>query len=381
MLPVAIILFAATAAQGLGQALGQHFQADAVNIGVATGAAAPDLRLTDQAGRKRNIASLMGEHGLVLVFFRSADWCIFCKGQLTQLQRDLPLLQRAGLGLAAISYDSSGVLKDFATRRGITFPLLSDHDSTVIRAYGVQDRKYHEGSQVYDESAEIPVYGIAYSAVFVLDRSRKVKWRFAAETEQLRLTGATILERGAGLVTRAARSDLDGGKVQIQLTASNAALGLGQRSILGVELKIPPGVHVYGPQVGKEYHGLDWQMESSSCATVGEADFPGSSLKLMAFDTQQLPVYEGTVRITRELIIPPSIQPNNAAVFNLFRANCLKDASKLAVAGTLQFQACDDVQCFPPRSVPLHWEFEFIPPDRKRVPVELWRVFEQRDQP
>lgn len=101
----------------------------------------------------------------------------------------------------------------------------------------------------------------------------------------------------------------------------------------------------------------------------------------MAFDTQQLPVYQGSVRITRELIIPPSIQPNNTAVFNLFRTTCLKDASKLAVVGTLQFQACDDVQCFPPRSVPMHWEFKFIPPDRKRVPVELWRVFESRDQP
>lgn len=182
----------------------------------------------------------MGEHGLVLVFFRSADWCIFCKGQLAQLQRDLPILQRAGLGLAGISYDSPGVLKDFATRLGITFPLLSDHDSGVIRAYGVLDRKYHEGSQIYDESAEIPVYGISYSAVFVLDRSRKVKWRFAAETEQLRLTGAAILERGVGLVTRAVRSEVDGGKVQIELTASNAGLGLGQRSILGVESKIPP---------------------------------------------------------------------------------------------------------------------------------------------
>ena len=196
VLSLAGLLLVATAATRLGQTLGQSFQEDALSLGVTTGARAPDLRLTDQAGVKRSLASLMGEHGLVLVFFRSADWCIFCKGQLAQLHRDLPVLQRAGLGLAAISYDSPGVLKDFATRLGITFPLLSDHDSAVIRAYGVLDRKYYEGSQVYDESAEIPVYGISYSAVFVLDRSRKVKWRFAAETEQLRLTGAAILERG-----------------------------------------------------------------------------------------------------------------------------------------------------------------------------------------
>lgn len=378
---LAFVGLAALAATGFGQDAGLHFMEDASSIGLAGGETAPNFRLTDQAGRKRDIASLMREHGLVLVFFRSADWCIYCKGQLSQLQHDLPLLHQAGLGLAGISYDSPAVLKDFATRRGITFPLLSDHESTAIRAYRVMDRKYHEGSQVYDESAEIPVYGISYSAVFVLDRFRRVRWRFAAETEQLRLTGAAILERGTGLVTRATRSEVEGGKVQLQLTSSNASLGLGQRSILGVELKIPAGLHVYGPSIGKEYRGLEWRMESSSCATIGAADFPSPSLKQMAFDTNRLPIYEGTVRITRELIVPPSIRPDDNSVFASFRANCLTDGSKLAVGGVLQFQACDDAQCFPPLSLPVHWEFELTPPDRKRVPVELWRVFEVRDQP
>ena len=65
---------------------------------------------------------------------------MFCKGQLVQLQRDLPVLKKAGLGLAAISYDSPAVLADFATRQDITFPLLSDQDSRVIGEFGVLDR-------------------------------------------------------------------------------------------------------------------------------------------------------------------------------------------------------------------------------------------------
>ena len=53
-----------------------------------------------------------------------------------ELQGRLETLKREGLGLVAVSYDPVPVLADFATRRGITFPLLSDNGSAVITRYG-----------------------------------------------------------------------------------------------------------------------------------------------------------------------------------------------------------------------------------------------------
>jgi hypothetical protein len=47
---------------------------DASNIGLPAGAAAPEIGLKDQNGRERDRGSLTGPRGLVLVFFRSADW-------------------------------------------------------------------------------------------------------------------------------------------------------------------------------------------------------------------------------------------------------------------------------------------------------------------
>jgi hypothetical protein len=47
---------------------------DAVAMGIPAGAKAPGFELPDQSGRKRSLASLMDRRGLVLVFFRSADW-------------------------------------------------------------------------------------------------------------------------------------------------------------------------------------------------------------------------------------------------------------------------------------------------------------------
>jgi hypothetical protein len=54
-----------------GQLQGLH---DAIQIGPAAGATAPEFSLVDQFGQRRTMESLMGPQGVVLVFFRSADW-------------------------------------------------------------------------------------------------------------------------------------------------------------------------------------------------------------------------------------------------------------------------------------------------------------------
>jgi len=39
-----------------------------------------------QFGREQTLETLKGSKGTVLLFYRSADWCPYCKGQLIQLQ-------------------------------------------------------------------------------------------------------------------------------------------------------------------------------------------------------------------------------------------------------------------------------------------------------
>jgi hypothetical protein len=47
---------------------------DVRNVGPQVGSTVPAFVLPDQRGQTRTLASLMGPKGLVLVFFRSADW-------------------------------------------------------------------------------------------------------------------------------------------------------------------------------------------------------------------------------------------------------------------------------------------------------------------
>jgi cytochrome oxidase Cu insertion factor (SCO1/SenC/PrrC family) len=47
---------------------------DVQKLGPHVGERVPDFTLTDQGGRSHTLTSLTGARGLMLVFFRSADW-------------------------------------------------------------------------------------------------------------------------------------------------------------------------------------------------------------------------------------------------------------------------------------------------------------------
>jgi peroxiredoxin len=53
------------------------------------------------------------------------------------LEQSRVTLERNGLWIAAVSYDSQETLQAFAKEHGVEFPLLSDRDSSVIRRFGI----------------------------------------------------------------------------------------------------------------------------------------------------------------------------------------------------------------------------------------------------
>ena len=114
---------------------------DVQKLGPQTGAKVPDFTLADQHGQPRSLQSLMGPNGLMLVFSRSADWCPYCKTQFAELQTRSAGLKKAGVGVAAITYDLVTVLANFSERRGIT-PMLSDPGSATIKRTASSTRRF-----------------------------------------------------------------------------------------------------------------------------------------------------------------------------------------------------------------------------------------------
>lgn len=116
-------------------------------IGPIVGTAAPSLEGTVIVTPEGAVPA--GGNGTVLVFFRSADWCPFCKTQLKELNDIAAPLSEAGWGLMGVSYDNAETLSAFAAENDLTFPLLSDEDSELITAFQLLNTDVREGSRTY----------------------------------------------------------------------------------------------------------------------------------------------------------------------------------------------------------------------------------------
>jgi peroxiredoxin len=134
------------------------------NSGLPVGERAPAFTLKDQHGDSVSLASLLQKGPVALVFFRSADWCQYCRLQLVQLQQNLRAFEATGGQIVGVSYDAPEILKKFAARNAITFPLLSDAGSHTIDAFDIRNK---EAPQRWD--------GIARHATFIVDQAGMIR--------------------------------------------------------------------------------------------------------------------------------------------------------------------------------------------------------------
>lgn len=181
-------LFAAFAAVLLGILIqaGQSQANPDFDLGPAINAKAPDIGTPpDQTGAPRALSSLMGEKGMVLFFFRSADWCPYCQAQMMDLNTAVAGIERRGYKMAGISYDSPQILKTFIERRGIGYTLLSDPKSVVIDRYKLRDPQYPPGNFAY---------GVPRPIIFILDKNGVIKAKLYEETYTKRPPANLVIE-------------------------------------------------------------------------------------------------------------------------------------------------------------------------------------------
>jgi peroxiredoxin len=213
---------------------------DVQKLGPQVGTRVPDFSLSDQGGQQRSLQSLMGPKGLMLVFSRSADWCPYCKTQLAELQTRTASLKKHGINVAAVTYDAVPVLADFAKRRGITFPLLSDPGSATIKRYGILNTTVPDTNQ--------QSYGIPFPGTFMLNSQALVTARFFEQAYQERNTVGSILARLGNDVDVAA-TKVSSPQIEITSYATDSTVALGTHFSVVLDVRPAAGVHVYAPGV------------------------------------------------------------------------------------------------------------------------------------
>ena len=113
---------------------------------LAAGDTAPNFTLTDQDGRSVSLADYRGQK--VVVYFYPAAMTPGCTTQACDFRDNLGSLAAAGYQVLGLSKDTPAKLKAFAENNHLTFPLLSDEDLTVHKAYGAWGEKNSYGKIV-----------------------------------------------------------------------------------------------------------------------------------------------------------------------------------------------------------------------------------------
>ena len=119
---------------------------------------APNFELQATADRRIQLSDFRGEKNVVLAFY-PFDWSPVCSLQLPGLQERLNEFRSLHTEVLGISVDSRHSHRAFAEHLGLEFPLLSDFEKKVTRAYGV----LRDG-------------GFAERALFVVDKQGVVRY-------------------------------------------------------------------------------------------------------------------------------------------------------------------------------------------------------------
>ncbi len=109
------------------------------------GAQAPDFTLPDADGAPVTLSSLRGKR--VIVYFYPAAMTPGCTKEACDFRDSLSSLTSSGFAVLGISPDSPAKLAKFRDRDGLTFPLLSDPDHSVLEAYGAYGEKMMYGKK------------------------------------------------------------------------------------------------------------------------------------------------------------------------------------------------------------------------------------------
>ena len=117
------------------------------------------------------------------------------------MQRTLPDFEGQNISIFAISYDAVEVLHNFAEKHGITYTLLSDEGSKVIRDLGLLNEEVYQQHAAYGIPKQDHHWGVPYPGVFLLDAQGCVMQKRFQQSYRERETGVGVLEQGFGITS------------------------------------------------------------------------------------------------------------------------------------------------------------------------------------
>jgi len=138
-------------------------------MALSVGSTAPQFTLVDTARTPRSLSEFAGKK-VVLVFYPGAFTGV-CEKEVCAFRDALAQFNTVDAQVLGVSVDSPFANKAFADKNQVTYPLLSDVNREVSKAY----------AGVYESFAGVPGYDASKRAVYVIDAAGKVTYAWITD--------------------------------------------------------------------------------------------------------------------------------------------------------------------------------------------------------
>ncbi len=252
--------------------------------------------------------------------------------QLVELQTAMPRFAEAGIKLYAISYDEVGALQDFATNHGISYEMLSDEGSKVIRQFGILNHHVTED--------QVPFHGIPFPGTYLVDEQGEVVAKSFHRSLAQRESPEGLIDAALGEILLSPQEPTTSltGDAGIDFSliyhGGGGVVRGGSMRRLVVRVTLPTGLHIYDEPVPSG-------MVATSFELVGPDGLRSLPVEKPPTEPLELPgvgrleVWSGQV----DFVIPVWATDQIAS---LVRSD---SPDQVSIELDVTYQACDDTAC------------------------------------
>ncbi len=242
-----------------------------------------------------------------------------------ELEQSRALLEKNGVKIAAISYDSQEVLAAFAQKYSIGYPLLSDKNSDVIRRFGIFN---------FNMDPQLRAYGVPHPVEYLISPGGVVVKKYFVPNYQHRVSASAVaLQEFNAVSSDAPLVSLENGAMRVEIGLPARRAFAGQEVSFFARFTLQPGWHVYGLPLPASYTALSIEFDSPAVARQ-EVRLPEPQILEFPLLNQRLPAYSGSFDIQGTLLL----------AFPL-------PEGELILPGHLRCQQCGEDVCEPPQSI------------------------------
>ena len=234
----------------------------------------------------------------------------------------------AGVAVYALSYDEPDALTDFAKAHKITYTLVPDPKSDVIRSFGILNTLI--------EPHDKPWYGIPYPGTYVINAEGSITHKFFDNNLAVRAGPEQLLRaiQGQPLLEPAA-TDQTPDEVKVNVTLDGDALVATVQRDLVISFQVPAGRHVYADPAPEGSVAATVVLDDNKHLVQRPLVRPASVKHRLAGTDENFEVHDGAFELRLPLTISGRPKDGDA---------------QITVAGEVRWQCCDDEVCDIPTS-------------------------------